>query len=189
MALLSGVVSLHDVDDVEGLARRALDDSITSWGARLSALDYEDAMSYLLEVMVRLAGSYDPAKGRNSFSTFAYRILRRRVVDWYREAKGDARYGHHKRIVAISDEERSRIEAEILESWDGWSVEEVLAMVNTVALNPGPRRVWNKVVVPIVRDGRTISEVARDLDVPRSMVVQQLEELTAEIREKGLIAA
>jgi hypothetical protein len=46
--LLSRVLALHDVDDIEGLAARALGDQLRSMGARLSGCDHDDRAPGLL---------------------------------------------------------------------------------------------------------------------------------------------
>jgi hypothetical protein len=46
------------------------------------------------------SGAYDPDLGL-SFSTYSRRILSSRVVDWYRQTYGDARYSNRRRDVSL----------------------------------------------------------------------------------------
>jgi hypothetical protein len=97
--LLQGQLRLHDVDDVEALAGKALDDAISGFGGKrrpdnghyLSTPDREDAIAYLITTCWHLAARYNPDRGW-SFSKYAYRTLRLRTVDWYRQRYGDSRW-------------------------------------------------------------------------------------------------
>jgi hypothetical protein len=101
--VLSQRWSLHDVEDVEALCGKALDDRLRRWGATLKEDDKEDAMSYLLARAWWLYLRFDPwheATRKRSFSTFLYRRLRFAVVDWYRQHFEDRR--HPNRPVVLS---------------------------------------------------------------------------------------
>jgi hypothetical protein len=147
VALLSAPLQLHDVADAESLARRALEDRLKTWGAHLEPCDYEDALSFLVGLAWELADKYDPAFGQ-SFSTFCYRRLRLRLVDWYRSRFGDARYGEQP-TVAISDEERHEVAAAFDFSWP-----EVLSLINSVQVAPTTRQVLQRVVIPLMESGQ-----------------------------------
>ena len=71
--------------------RALLDARLHEWGARLSPDLYEDALAYLIEKAWELSIRYRPTPNL-SFSTWSRRILRARVVDWYRHTFHDARY-------------------------------------------------------------------------------------------------
>ena len=86
-------LAFWDVHDVEAFARRVLDNRLSAWGAYLEPCDYDDAVAYLIVIAWQLSNRYDPSKGP-SFSTYAYRILRLRVTDWYRARFGDSRRQH-----------------------------------------------------------------------------------------------
>jgi hypothetical protein len=96
--------SLHDVEDVEALCGKALDDRLRRWGATLKEGNHEDAMSFLLARAWILYLKFDPwfeATRRRSFSTFLYRRLRNyEVINPYRIRFGDSR--HYKDIVLLS---------------------------------------------------------------------------------------
>jgi len=89
---LNGRLALHDVADAEGLCRKVLDEQLRKTHAHLEPLDFEDAVSFLIARAYELSLRYDPSRGL-AFSTYCYRILRLRVVDWYRATYGDARFG------------------------------------------------------------------------------------------------
>jgi hypothetical protein len=186
MALLAGVLSLHDVKDVEALADRALSDTLKSWGARLERDDREDLLAYLIGVAWEIAPAFDKAK-TPSFSTFAYRRLRLRTVDWYRQRFGDARYGEQP-PVAITDEQRQ----EASENFD-FSGPEVLDLMNSTFLSPGGQRAMLRLVKPMVQDGLSEIEAIRAYSDftgrPSKDVRRMLSDLREELACKALLAA
>lgn len=97
--MLQGHLALHDVTDVEKLAARALTDALRTMRATLNPTDHEDALAYLIATAWELSLRYDPNRGW-SFSKLAYRTLRLRVVDWYRDRYWDTR--HAKPELPIS---------------------------------------------------------------------------------------
>lgn len=100
MSVLAAPLRLHDVDDVEALARKALDDRLRAWGARLRPSDYEDFLTELIAAAWELAGRYDPERGL-SFATHAYRILKLRCADCYRKYFGDTRHGPRPVVLSL----------------------------------------------------------------------------------------
>lgn len=101
MSILASPLALHDVEDVEGLCRRALDDRLHFWGARLRQTMYDDFISELIVEAWQLSRRYDPKKGP-SFTTHAYRILRLRVADCYRRHMGDTRNGVQPIVLSLN---------------------------------------------------------------------------------------
>lgn len=98
--LLGQVLPLHDVRDIEAHVRSLLDARLAEWGARLDPERYEDALSYLLGKAVELSKNYRPSPDL-AFSTYSRRILRARVVDWYRLTFHDARYVQNVTTVSL----------------------------------------------------------------------------------------
>jgi Sigma-70 region 2 len=98
--VLAGTLALGDVGDVESLARRALDDWLHSKGAHLRPQLYEDCLQHLLAVAWELWQRFDPGRGL-SFSTYCYRTLKLRIVDWYRHEFGDSRYGERPQVLSL----------------------------------------------------------------------------------------
>lgn len=88
-----GAPFFHDVDDPWRFVRHALNDELRARGATLDPDKYEECVSYLTEKLCRLALRFVEGQGSLSFSSLAYRILRRRYTDYLREWRGDARYG------------------------------------------------------------------------------------------------
>jgi hypothetical protein len=102
--LLNSTWTLEDIDDVESLCCKVLDNRLRRWGATLNEQENEDAMSYLLARAWVLYLRFDPwheATYRRSFSTFLYRRLYNfEVINWYRQRFGDTRY--HEDAVVLS---------------------------------------------------------------------------------------
>jgi hypothetical protein len=107
VSLLGRPWQLHDVEDVEALCGRGLDNRLRRWGAVLNEQDNEDALSYLLARAWLLYLKFDPwyeATRKRSFSTFLYRrIYNYEVVNWYRLRFGDRRYPRKNPVVLSLD--------------------------------------------------------------------------------------
>jgi hypothetical protein len=105
--------------DVDGRQRRVYvarihsdgdpDDDGHQIGPYPTRLQRDDAVVQLLDlqpglvaelVTISPAGAFDPQIGL-AFSTYSRRILSARVVDWYRQTFGDARYGTRIREVSL----------------------------------------------------------------------------------------
>lgn len=81
--------------------RALLDARLSEWGARLSPALYEDALAYLIETAWELSLRYRPTSDL-AYSTYSRRILRARVVDWYRQTFRDGRYVRDVVEVSLS---------------------------------------------------------------------------------------
>jgi hypothetical protein len=80
-----------------GLSRKAASDALRRKGAFLDPDRFDDLASYMLEVGVRYAARYEPGHGIG-ISTFLYRRMRSRYVDWCRATLGDTRNVSNRRI-------------------------------------------------------------------------------------------
>lgn len=83
MPLLNGTLELHDIKDAEKFCRHILDNHLRRTRAALNPADQEDALAYLVETCWELSTRYDTTRS-SSFSKYAYNILQRRIIDWYR---------------------------------------------------------------------------------------------------------
>lgn len=90
--MLSGTLELHDIRDVEAFCGRAMDAELRARGIRLEPADREDLLAYIIGVAWELSVGYRPGRS-SSFSSYAYRILRLRVADYFRERFGATRRG------------------------------------------------------------------------------------------------
>lgn len=195
--MLAGSLALGDVRDVEGLARRALDDALRSRGAHLKPHLYEDALQELLATAWQLWQRFDPARGL-SFSTYAYRLLRLRVVDWYRSEFGDSRYGERPTVLSLdapiargsgadqtsehrleeivgdrdADDEAPPIDLDVLREIDGKG-----------ELSEEGSRILREVALPLAL-GLNKDEVGDRLGRSRRHVNRCLDELRAELRAR-----
>jgi hypothetical protein len=103
--VLSQRWQLHDVEDVERLCGRALENRLRRWGAALDEQDNEDAISFLLARSWVLYLKFDPwfeATHKRSFSTFLYRRLYSfEVINWIRIRFGDSRYPDRPVVLSL----------------------------------------------------------------------------------------
>lgn len=84
----------HDIQDPWKFVRHALNDELRSCnGATLDPDRYEECVAFLVEKLCRLAERYRPGQSSLSFSSLAYKVVRRRYTDFLREWRGDSRYG------------------------------------------------------------------------------------------------
>ena len=177
---------MHDVKDVEALADRALADALKASGGWLGPVDRDDMLTYLIETTWELAAKYDKAKGQ-AFSTYAYRLLRLRTADWYRNRLGDSRYGDPPDLESAEDQRK-----EIAQQFD-FSGPEVLGMMNSTELTPVARQAMLQLVKPMVEQDLSEAEVIRDYSQftgrSRVEVRQMLSDLREELECRALLAA
>lgn len=175
--MLNGTLSLGSVESVEALARRVLDDRLRVWNAYLNPVEYEDALSYVVAEAWVLWTRYDPDKGSQSFSTYAYRILWRRVPGWYRQRFGDTRYRENPVFVSFDDEHD-----ELTHELDLGESEGILyEQINVAALSPDARQVLSKIVEPMVEEDLSLEQVAERFGYSRRWVSRALDWLRAEL--------
>ncbi len=79
------------LEELEGIAGRAMMDALGRLHIRLDGPRYDDLHEYLVGLGCEMAATYDPAFGQ-AFSTYFYRRARRRVIDWLRKTHGDPRH-------------------------------------------------------------------------------------------------
>jgi RNA polymerase sigma factor (sigma-70 family) len=177
--LLNGTLQLQGVDNVESLARRVLDDRLRASSAFLNPVEYEDALSYMVAEAWVLSTRYDPAKGTQSFSTYAYRILWRRVASWYRQRFGDTRYRSNPVWVSF-DEEQDGDELGRIEH-DGQGEVGMYSQINVAALSPDGRKVLERILEPMVEQDLSLEQVADRFGYSRRWVSRALDRLRAEL--------
>jgi len=90
--LLNGRLALFDVTDVEALCRKVIDVQLRKTHAHLRPNDFDDAVAFLVGTAYELSLRYDPSRDI-AFSTYCWRILRLRIVDFYRTRFSDRRFG------------------------------------------------------------------------------------------------
>lgn len=133
---------------------------------------------------------FDPARGL-SFSTYAYRTLKLRVVDWYRHEFGDSRYGQRPQVLSL-DGPAPRGESshatlgdfvgETLDDHDELIDVDVLReLAGDGELSAEASQILREVALPLAL-GLTKDEVAERLGRSRRHVNRCLDELRVEYR-------
>jgi RNA polymerase sigma factor (sigma-70 family) len=179
VSLLNGSLELGDVENVESLARRVLDDRLRASNAYLNPTEYEDALSYLVAEAWVLSTRHDPEKGTASFSTYAYRILWRRVASWYRQRFGDTRYRVKPTWVSLDDNDLDEIAADW--EWEEPADQTLYQRINVDALSPESRKIFEKVARPMVEEDLSLEQIAGRLGRDRRWVSRALDRLRAEL--------
>lgn len=185
--LYSPPIRYHDVDDVEGLARRVLFERLREWRATLPVDLGEEAVSYLVETAWRLSLDHDPAV--QAFSTRCYRTLRLRLVDWYRGEFGDSR---RPRPEALSLDQAPDGDSEA--TWhdafpdEHENVEEAAATgvglgVPWAELSEDALETVREIAIPLSQH-RPLDRIAADLGQSRRHVARRLDELRGELLAK-----
>ena len=164
-----------DVRDIRALARRALDDGLQANGGHLPPHLREDAEQLFVEIILRLWERYDASKGP-SFSTWAYRILRFRLTDFYRGQFGDSRYGQNAIPTSLDAEEHEQ------PSRRDSGFEDVASAINTVLLTPESRNVLERLARPMVEEGLTMDMAAARVNWTRKDASKALKQLEIEFR-------
>jgi hypothetical protein len=72
------------------LSRKAAQDALRKRGAFLDQDRFDELADYMLEIGVRYAARYEPGHGIG-MSTFLYRRMRIRYIDWIRITLGNSR--------------------------------------------------------------------------------------------------
>jgi RNA polymerase sigma factor (sigma-70 family) len=203
VSLLSGPLELRDpagrvlVDNAESFARRALDDELQSRSAHLNPVEYDDCLSFVIVTAWRLSGRYDPAKGAQTFSTYAYPQLRRSYTSWLRQRFGDTRYQHAAVCASRSTdpETGAPLRCDCARTAPAESIDQLEELggladfyrsIDTSVLTPDARETHSRIVGPMVFHGLTREQVADALGWPRRQVSKALTSWRDELVEKCL---
>jgi DNA-directed RNA polymerase specialized sigma24 family protein len=188
--MLNGRLSYYDVEDVESFCRSVLTEHLAT-GVRkasggstgpssLADHDYEDALAYLVVEAWRASVKFD---GRGRFSGYLVQRLHRRIVDWKRERFGSTRYASRP-VIELTDQDRDLV-AELTDL----SGPEVLDLVNSAELTLRSRRTLERVVLPIVFEGRSVEDYAERSGKPVTQINREVAALRRELEQKELLAA
>jgi hypothetical protein len=79
--MLSGRLALHDLDEVERLASRAVDNVLRFRNISLSYHRREALLAYVIGEVWRASLEYDSARYRR-FAILACTVAKRRAIDW-----------------------------------------------------------------------------------------------------------
>jgi RNA polymerase sigma factor (sigma-70 family) len=164
------------IEDPRHFVAHALDDELRSRGASLDEEKYDDCVSYLLVVLCTLASRFDPERGRLSFSTLSYRILRRRYTDWLRATRGASRSGNDGRQESVAD----------VEPYGGSSTDElelILQLIKEVdheKISPRSRRALRQIGMRVAI-GMSVTDAAIELGKSRREAIGDLKRLRMEL--------
>jgi hypothetical protein len=96
---MSRAETLHDVENVEAFCSRLLSAALDSNGGYLRPDQREEAQQYLVVTAYELGRGFRP--GTVTFERYASFLLKRRLVDWYRQTLGDSRARRRPRSVPL----------------------------------------------------------------------------------------
>lgn len=185
-------VSLHGLtpEELVALARKAMNAELRSRGATLTADQLEDLHGFLIERALRLAKRYDPERGGTPFRELAESVMRRRVTDWFRRWRGDARYGkadraglpgrdegHGGRQVSVADPAEYAAAAS-----DPRSIAELVAELEHDKLSTRARGTLHAIAVGVAEHGLHAYEVAEQMGKSRREFRADLARLREELR-------
>ena len=173
--LLNGVLELGEIDSAESFCKKLLEDRLRAAGAYLNPTEEEDCLSYLVAECWVLWERYDPAKGTKSFSTYAYRILWRRVASWYRQRFVDTRYRVKPNWVSLDDHDLD----ELASDWE-WD-DPLESAINVEQLTPAGRQTYEQLARPMIMFGYSLADLAAHHGYRRRWVTQKLFELREEV--------
>lgn len=91
-SMLTGVLALGDVEDVEKWCTWIVSNWIKTSGALLTHQQRRELVTYLIGEAWKLSEKFDPER-YSSFSAYSKYILSRRIANWYHEEFGDSRSG------------------------------------------------------------------------------------------------
>ncbi len=104
--VLHGTLTLHDIEDVEAYCAHIVLIQLREWRAHLGPEDYDDLITFIIETVWELSTRYDHRPG-STFSTYAGRIARLRIADWYRRHPEFGRSQARKNTEHISLEDHT----------------------------------------------------------------------------------
>ena len=106
--MLSSRFALGDLEDVEAVCTRIVQQSLDGTAGHLRHAQFEDAVTYLIEEAWMLYRRYDPARAK--FATYAYPLLRNRMIDWWRAQLGSTRVKARPVVVSLSELDDGELE-------------------------------------------------------------------------------
>lgn len=188
--MLSRKWKLFDVEDVEAFCRAVMREHLAvgvktnagySGHSRLTPHQQDDLLAYLIETCWRLSQKYhgkDDGRGKLRFSGYALPILHKRCVDWKRMEFGSTRAGF-RASIELTDDERLYV-ADLVDL----TGPEILDLVNSVEIGEYHRETLKRIVLPAVREQRTVEEYAKYSGIPRSELDRRIGALRREFERK-----
>lgn len=188
MSAVHGQQPLHGIENPLGAARDALARGLRLCGGKLSGERYDDALSFLYLELRRMAQLYEQrrdeaaAEGETlklSFSSVVHRWLPLRLVNWYRAAFGDRRYGYDGMEESVADP------GELLTAAAAIDPQSFVSLVDDLdheRLSPRARSTLRFIAVRMAEEGITASQAALELGKTRREVSRDLARLRDELQ-------
>lgn len=175
----------HDIENPDAFLHSVIRQFKLQRPAHLSEEQTSDLAQNLHEALVGMARRYDVTKSRRrqSFSTYAGRLARLRIADWYRKEFPGTRGGYRPVVESLDAEDRERI----AQTTD--FVAEVYETMNLAVLSPDAQDTFELIVRPMVERGLTLAEIASERGLTRRDVSKDIDSLRQEVKHKWLIAA
>jgi len=178
VTFLDALPPQHDVRRPGALIEKVLDSRMSEWGSHLRPEDREDAVSFLVACSLELERSFN-AKLGIAYSTYLFRMLRFRLVDFYRVHFGDSRYGNGAdRIEYVDDETLAR-----LVEPESEGDEPAPPQFDLAKLTPESQMTYEKFVRPMHHLGLKPAELAEAYGHERREVARKLKRLRDEIHD------
>ena len=126
---------------------------------------------------------FDPSRNIK-FSTFAYRVMRNKLLNELRRDKRSKRYG----VINVSLEERLEVSAEYGDNEDFVDISD---FTENSGLRADLKRMLSKLtrkeryaLVSLATDNATLSEVAKTLGMKQAEVLEMVDAATAYLRKR-----
>jgi len=108
VAMLQRPLVLGDLADVESVCVGIVQHSLNGSAAHLRHAQFEEAVAYLIGETWILWRRYDPERAK--FATYAYPLLRNRMIDFWRSQLGSSRSAPRPTIVSLDELDDSELE-------------------------------------------------------------------------------
>lgn len=144
----------------------------------------EDYLQVVKMALWQACQQFDPSRNIK-FSTFAYRVMRNKLLNELRRDKRSKRYG----VINVSLEERLEVSAEFGDNEDFMDISDFTEnsdlRADLKALLSKLTRRERYALVSLATDMNTLPDVAKTLGMKQAEVLEMVEAATAFLRKRG----